>query len=85
MRAFVKSMLKDKLGRDIHDLRLSVTDRCNFSCVYCKSADPKNYFPHDDLLTWDEYLPSILMNCRLVAAGIPCNNRLAYPYCSAGV
>lgn len=49
-------MLKDSLGRDIHDLRLSVTDRCNFSCVYCKSADPKNYFPHRDLLTWDEFL-----------------------------
>jgi cyclic pyranopterin phosphate synthase len=49
-------MLRDKLGRDIHDLRLSVTDRCNFSCVYCKSADPKNYFPHRDLLTWDEFL-----------------------------
>jgi GTP 3',8-cyclase len=49
-------MLQDKLGRDIHDLRISVTDRCNFSCVYCKSADPKNYFPHRDLLTWDEFL-----------------------------
>lgn len=49
-------MLRDKFGRDIHDLRISVTDRCNFSCVYCKSADPKNYFPHRDLLTWDEFL-----------------------------
>ena len=49
-------MLKDKFGREIHDLRISVTDRCNFSCVYCKSADPKNYFPHRDLLTWEEFL-----------------------------
>ena len=49
-------MLRDKFGRDIHDLRISVTDRCNFSCVYCKSADPKNYFPHRDLLTWEEFL-----------------------------
>ena len=49
-------MLKDKFGRDIHDLRISVTDRCNFDCVYCKSADPKNYFPHHDLLTWEEFL-----------------------------
>jgi len=49
-------MLRDKFGREIHDLRISVTDRCNFSCVYCKSADPKNYFPHRDLLTWEEYL-----------------------------
>jgi len=49
-------MLKDKFGREIHDLRVSVTDRCNFSCVYCKSADPKNYFPHRALLSWDEFL-----------------------------
>lgn len=49
-------MLLDKLGREIHDLRISVTDRCNFSCVYCKSADPKNYFPHRELLTWEEFL-----------------------------
>jgi cyclic pyranopterin phosphate synthase len=49
-------VLKDKFGREIHDLRISVTDRCNFSCVYCKSADPKNYFPHRDLLSWEEFL-----------------------------
>jgi len=49
-------MLKDSYGRDIHDLRISVTDRCNFKCVYCKSADPKNYFPHENLLAWDELL-----------------------------
>ena len=49
-------MLKDSHGRTIHDLRISVTDRCNFRCVYCKSADPKNYFPHRDLLSWDEFL-----------------------------
>jgi cyclic pyranopterin phosphate synthase len=50
------NMLRDKFGRGIHDLRISVTDRCNFSCVYCKSADPRNYFPQRDLLTWEEYL-----------------------------
>ena len=33
-----------------------MTDRCNFRCVYCKSADPKNYFPHSKLLAWDEFL-----------------------------
>jgi cyclic pyranopterin phosphate synthase len=49
-------MLKDKFGREIRDLRISVTDRCNFSCVYCKSADAKNFFPHHDLLSWDEFL-----------------------------
>ena len=50
--------LRDQFGRQIRDLRISVTDRCNFACVYCKSANPKNYFPHHDLLTWSELLRS---------------------------
>jgi len=46
--------LHDKFGRRITDVRISVTDRCNFRCVYCRSADPENYRPEDELLTWDE-------------------------------
>ena len=37
--------LTDKFGRQITDLRISVTDRCNFRCVYCRSADPENHMP----------------------------------------
>jgi GTP 3',8-cyclase len=47
--------LLDKLGRSITDLRISVTDRCNFRCVYCRSADPENYRPESELLEWDEF------------------------------
>ncbi len=46
--------LHDKFGRQITDLRISVTDRCNFRCVYCRSADPENYRDHDELLSWAE-------------------------------
>jgi cyclic pyranopterin phosphate synthase len=46
--------LRDKFGRQITDLRLSVTDRCNFRCIYCRSADPENYQAHDKILSWDE-------------------------------
>ena len=46
--------LHDKLGRQITDLRISVTDRCNFRCVYCRSADPENYREHDEILSWPE-------------------------------
>jgi cyclic pyranopterin phosphate synthase len=46
--------LHDKLGRQITDLRISVTDRCNFRCVYCRSADPENYRDHDEILSWPE-------------------------------
>jgi len=46
--------LFDKFGRQIADLRISVTDRCNFRCVYCRSADPENYREHDEILSWAE-------------------------------
>jgi len=46
--------LHDKFGRAITDLRISVTDRCNFRCVYCRSADPGNYRDHEEILTWPE-------------------------------
>src|ERR1700730_8499544 len=46
--------LHDKFGRRITDLRISITDRCNFRCVYCRSADPENYRDHDEILSWPE-------------------------------
>src|SRR5437879_1953585 len=46
--------LPGKFDRPITDLRISVTDRCNFRCVYCRSADPEKYRPEDELLSWAE-------------------------------
>jgi GTP 3',8-cyclase len=46
--------LHDKFGRQISDLRISVTDRCNFRCVYCRSANPENHMAEHALLRWDE-------------------------------
>src|SRR5258708_11238297 len=31
--------LRDKHGRDITDLRVSITDRCNYKCVYCRTGN----------------------------------------------
>jgi GTP 3',8-cyclase len=50
----VAMTLHDKFGRPITDLRISITDRCNFRCVYCRSADPENYRDHDEILSWPE-------------------------------
>src|SRR5579859_2830978 len=47
--------LHDQFGRQITDLRISVTDRCNFRCFYCRSADPENYQGHDKILSWTEF------------------------------
>jgi cyclic pyranopterin phosphate synthase len=46
--------LTDKFGRQITDLRISVTDRCNFRCVYCRSANPENHVAEHKLLSWEE-------------------------------
>lgn len=46
--------LTDQFGRRITDLRISVTDKCNFRCVYCRSADPENHKPDHELLSWPE-------------------------------
>jgi GTP 3',8-cyclase len=51
-------LLADTLGRPLRDLRISVTDRCNFRCSYCmpKEVFDKDYpyLPHSDLLTFEE-------------------------------
>ncbi|ALT77795.1 GTP 3',8-cyclase MoaA [Paucibacter sp. KCTC 42545] len=48
----------DALGRPLRDLRISVTDRCNFRCSYCMPKDvfDKNhvFLPHADLLSFEE-------------------------------
>ena len=51
-------MLSDTLGRPLRDLRISVTDRCNFRCNYCmpKEVFDKNYayLPQTSLLSFEE-------------------------------
>ncbi|MEE8201324.1 MAG: GTP 3',8-cyclase MoaA [Candidatus Acidoferrales bacterium] len=49
-------MLRDTFGRQITDVRVSVTDRCNFRCIYCRAAEPENYQPPEHLLTFPELL-----------------------------
>lgn len=48
----------DALGRPIHDLRISVTDRCNFRCTYCMPkeifGDDYPFLPREALLTYEE-------------------------------
>lgn len=45
--------LTDSHGRIIHDLRVSITDRCNYKCVYCRTGEFGAQYPE---LSIDEYL-----------------------------
>ena len=47
-------MLQDRFNRLISYLRISVTDRCNFRCVYCMPAHGIDIAPRDELLTFEE-------------------------------
>lgn len=48
----------DTIGRRMRDLRISITDRCNFRCTYCMPAeifgDRYEFLPRDELLTFEE-------------------------------
>ena len=48
----------DTLGRPLHDLRISVTDRCNFRCSYCMPKEVfgrgHTFLPRHDVLTFEE-------------------------------
>jgi len=60
---------RDTRGRPLHDLRISVTDRCNFRCVYCMPRavfGPEHAFlDREELLTFDEIIQLVRIFARL--------------------
>ncbi|MBU6315238.1 MAG: GTP 3',8-cyclase MoaA [Acidobacteria bacterium] len=46
--------LVDSFGRTVRDLRISVTDRCNFRCTYCMPEEGMTWLPRTDVLTYEE-------------------------------
>jgi len=56
--AFEGGTLRDSLKRPMHDLRISVTDRCNFRCVYCMPREVfdahYSFLPHSAILSFEE-------------------------------
>ena len=63
----VTALLKDSYGRAIRDLRVSLTDRCNFRCFYCLPHGEPPLAPKDQMLSYEE----IERACRVfVSLGI---------------
>jgi GTP 3',8-cyclase len=46
--------IQDRFGRPICYLRISITDRCNFRCIYCMPEEGIKQQPHDAILTFEE-------------------------------
>ena len=54
MQPRVPQPLVDPYGRRVTDLRISITDRCNFRCTYCMPEEGMVWLPRDELLTYEE-------------------------------
>jgi GTP 3',8-cyclase len=54
MRMAAREPLHDGHGRRITDLRVSVTDRCNFRCQYCMPAEGMPWLEREEILTFEE-------------------------------
>ncbi|HUG88543.1 MAG TPA: GTP 3',8-cyclase MoaA [Actinomycetota bacterium] len=62
--------LVDRLGRTVADLRVSVTDRCNFRCTYCMPAEGLPWLPNEDRLDVAEIERLIRLFVRLGVAEV---------------
>jgi cyclic pyranopterin phosphate synthase len=47
-------MVRDTHSRQMKDLRISVTDRCNFRCTYCMPFDEYEWIDKKEILTFEE-------------------------------
>ena len=69
MSELLPMLPRDTRGRPLHDLRISVTDRCNFRCVYCMPRavfGPDHAFlPRAELLSFDEIARLVTIFARL--------------------
>jgi GTP 3',8-cyclase len=57
--------LVDTFGRVADDLRISVTDRCNFRCTYCMPAEGLTWLPKSEILTFEEIARLLRLFVRL--------------------
>jgi cyclic pyranopterin phosphate synthase len=67
-------LLSDKFGRSIHDVRISITDRCNYRCVYCRTGTNGALYaelPFEDYLRMARILVSLGITKIRLTGGEP--------------
>ena len=47
-------VIRDPFGRTLDYVRISITDRCNFRCLYCMPANGIEWIPHEDIMTYED-------------------------------
>ena len=70
-------MLHDIYTRPLKDLRISVTDRCNFRCTYCMPFDEYEWIAKKELLTFEEIarLADLFVQLGVIRSGSPVESR----------
>ena len=58
-------VMVDSFGRVVRDLRVSVTDRCNFRCLYCMPAEGLPWLPASDVLDHEELVRALRVAVEL--------------------
>lgn len=53
---YPEGKLIDKAGREARYVRISITDRCNYNCFYCRDSRRQRNIPHQDILRYEEIL-----------------------------
>ncbi len=57
--------LSDSFQRPINYMRVSITDRCNFRCVYCMPEEGVSWMPHSDILSYEELITIVRSGAEL--------------------
>ncbi len=61
----LQNNMKDKLGREIDYLRVSLTDNCNLRCIYCMEEKENTFLKSEEMLTDDEIYKIVLESSKL--------------------
>ncbi|MCX8160206.1 MAG: GTP 3',8-cyclase MoaA [Candidatus Saccharicenans sp.] len=57
--------MQDRFNRRINYMRISVTDRCNLRCFYCRGVQDFQFISHEEILTYEEILRLVRLALRL--------------------
>ncbi|MGC9055607.1 MAG: GTP 3',8-cyclase MoaA [Candidatus Saccharicenans sp.] len=57
--------MKDRFKRQINYMRISVTDRCNLRCFYCRGVHDFSFIAHEEILTYEEILRLVRLALQL--------------------
>ena len=66
----IPTQLFDSFGRQMGDLRISITDKCNFRCVYCMPEEGLKWMKNDRIMTFDEIVRLSRLFVRLGIRGL---------------